>query len=81
VHEPAGAPAALVVFTFIVVDLPAGMLPRLQLRVWAALTLHVALGSLTLSTVHVKPPVVGNGSLSVTFDAVPGPLLVTTIVT
>src|SRR5215813_12044670 len=78
VHEPAGAPPALVVCTTTVADAFTARLPKLQLSTCAPLTLHVP--TLVLITPQVRPPVVGSGSLKVTFWDVPGPVLVTTIV-
>src|SRR5262245_58980746 len=78
VHDAAGAPPALLVCTTTTADAFGARLPKLQLRTWLALIPHVP--TLVLSTVHVSPPVVGSGSLSVTFCAVAEPVLVTTIV-
>jgi hypothetical protein len=79
VQAAAGAPPTLLVFTTTVLVCPLARLPNGQLRTWVAgLIVHTPPGFVV--TVQVKPPVVGSGSLSVTFCAVPGPLLDTTIV-
>src|SRR5262249_51185200 len=78
VQAAAGAPPALVVCTTTVADALAARLPKLQVSTWLAFTVQVP--TLVLTTPQVSPPVVGSGSLSVTFCATPGPVLVTTIV-
>src|SRR5262245_12437488 len=78
VHAACGAPPALLVCTTTVAEAFVARLPKLQLNTWLPLMVHVP--TLVLSTVHVSPPVVGSGSFSVTFCAVTGPVLVTTIV-
>src|SRR5262245_20337390 len=78
VQAAAGAPPALVVCTTTDAEAFAARFPKLQFSVWLAPTLQVP--TVVLSTPHVSPPVVGSGSLSVTFWATPGPVLVTTIV-
>src|SRR5262249_9780730 len=78
---PVQAPAGVFtgVFTTTVLVCPLARSPKLQLSTWLPLMLQDPAG-VTLSTFQVNPPVVGRGSLSVTFFAAPGPLLDTTIV-
>jgi hypothetical protein len=77
-HAATFAPPAALVATVTVLVCPLARFPNAQLSVLLTIV-HTPLGSLLMIQVF-KFPNVGSGSFSTTLFAVPGPVLVTTIV-